>query len=99
MTSRPSNSGAKRFIAAEYEGRRVAVRRSANYDTMLTLVKEAFRSLSSVSVERISISAFVEDIGDTLEVSKGIWPDLLPELKRITIILDSSSPGLEESTS
>ncbi|KAG9100973.1 hypothetical protein FRC07_010369 [Ceratobasidium sp. 392] len=66
---------------------------------MLTLVKEAFRSLNSISEERISILAFIEEIGDTLEVSKGIWPDLLPELKRVTIVLDSASLNVEESES
>ncbi|KAG9120146.1 hypothetical protein FRC07_004493 [Ceratobasidium sp. 392] len=99
MSSQPSGSAVKRFIAVEYEGRQVAVRRSANYDIMLTLAKEAFRPLSSISAERILISAFVEDIGNTLEVSKGIWPNLLPELNHITIVLDNASLNVEESES
>ncbi|KAG8695288.1 hypothetical protein FRC09_009253 [Ceratobasidium sp. 395] len=98
MSHHKSNASAKRFIAAEYEGRQVAVRRSANYDITLTLVKEAFRSLSTVDAERISISAFVEELGNNLEISKNIWSDLLiPELQRITVTLDSSSPESEDS--
>ncbi|KAG8796455.1 hypothetical protein FRC12_022937 [Ceratobasidium sp. 428] len=97
MSHHNSNTSAKRFIAAEYEGRQVAVRRSANYDITLTLVKEAFRSLNTVDAERISISAFVEELGDNLEISKNIWPDLLPELQRITVTLDSSSPESDDS--
>ncbi|KAG8790689.1 hypothetical protein FRC12_011309 [Ceratobasidium sp. 428] len=97
MSHPKSNASTKRFIAAEYEGRQVAVRRSANYDVTLTLVKEAFRSLNAVDAERISISAFVEELGDNLEISKNIWPDLLPELQRITVTLDSSSHESEDS--
>ncbi|KAG8695577.1 hypothetical protein FRC09_009070, partial [Ceratobasidium sp. 395] len=97
MSHPKSNASAKRFIAAEYKGRQVAVRRSANYDVTLTLVKEAFRSLNAVDAERISISAFVEELGDNLEISKNVWPDLLPELQRITVTLDSSSPESEDS--
>ncbi|KAG8796449.1 hypothetical protein FRC12_022931 [Ceratobasidium sp. 428] len=65
MSLQSLNPTAKRFIAVEYEGRPMVVRRSANYDTtqhttfqiILTPVKEAFRSLSSTEVERISTSA------------------------------------------
>ncbi|QRV95196.1 ubiquitin-like Rad60 SUMO-like protein [Ceratobasidium sp. AG-Ba] len=92
MSSHKSDLKTNRFIAAEYVGRKVAVRRSPNYDTTLSLVKEAFKPLGSVDSERISISAFVEELGSTLEISKNIWSDLLPDLKHITITLDSSSP-------
>ncbi|QRV95198.1 polyubiquitin-C [Ceratobasidium sp. AG-Ba] len=92
-----SNTVTKRFIAAEYNGRQVAVRRCADYEITLTLIKEAFKPLKFVDVERISISAFVEEIGDSLEISKNIWSDLLPELKRVTITLDSSSTETDDS--
>ncbi|KAG9121071.1 hypothetical protein FRC07_003113 [Ceratobasidium sp. 392] len=70
---------------------------SATSQITLTLVKEAFKSLGSVDAERILISAFVEELGDSLEISKDIWSDLLPELKRITITFDSSPPKSEGS--
>ncbi|KAG8717296.1 hypothetical protein FRC09_014492 [Ceratobasidium sp. 395] len=66
---------------------------------MLSLAKEAFRSLRSVETERISVSAFVEELGDTLEVSENIWSELLPELTHVTVTLDSSPPVMEESES
>ncbi|KAG8793473.1 hypothetical protein FRC12_002614 [Ceratobasidium sp. 428] len=99
MVPQQASAVPKRFISVEYHSHQVAVRRSANYDTMLSLVKEAFRSLRSVETERISISAFVEELGDTLEVSKNIWSELLPELTHVTITLDSSPPVVEESES
>ncbi|QRV95197.1 polyubiquitin-C [Ceratobasidium sp. AG-Ba] len=92
-----SNATSKRFIAAEYNGRQIAIRRSSNYDMTLTLVKEAFKHLKLVDVERISVSAFVEEIGDSLEISRNIWSDLLPELDCITITIDSASPESDDS--
>ncbi|QRV96065.1 ubiquitin family protein [Ceratobasidium sp. AG-Ba] len=95
----PSKSAenAKRFISVEYSGRKVAIRRSSSYYTTIELIKKAFLPLNSVSPQRISICAFVEELDDTLEISEDIWNELLPDLKRVTVHLDSTFRDSEQA--
>ncbi|KAG8735264.1 hypothetical protein FRC12_018155 [Ceratobasidium sp. 428] len=87
------------FIGVEYEGRKVAVRGSANYDVTVSSVKKAFKALRSVEADRISLTAFLEDLGGIYEISEELWPTILPDLKQVVVVLDSSSRSAERDPS
>ncbi|KAG8739937.1 hypothetical protein FRC10_004964 [Ceratobasidium sp. 414] len=78
-------------------GRKEVVRRSPNYGVIIWSIKQAFPKLRTVSAERIAICAFIEELGDTLHISEHMWPEVLPDLKRITVVLDSVGPDATES--
>ncbi|KAG8694905.1 hypothetical protein FRC08_008193, partial [Ceratobasidium sp. 394] len=40
--------------------------------------KKSFKALRSVPAERVSISAFMEDLGDTFEVPEDVYQRLPP---------------------
>ncbi|KAG8694904.1 hypothetical protein FRC08_008192 [Ceratobasidium sp. 394] len=88
---------ARKFLAAEYMGRKEVVRRSPKYHVTISSIKQAFPKLRIVSVERIAICAFIEELDDTLHVSEHIWHEVLPDLKHITVVLDSAEPDVTES--
>ncbi|KAG8739938.1 hypothetical protein FRC10_004965 [Ceratobasidium sp. 414] len=101
MSTGKSNNGPQeksfKFLGAEYMGRKEVVRRSPNYGVTIWSIKQAFPKLRTVSAERIAISAFIEELGDTLHISEHMWPEVLPDLKRITVIIDSVGPDAAES--
>ncbi|KAG9081452.1 hypothetical protein FRC06_005553 [Ceratobasidium sp. 370] len=78
-------------------GRKEVVRRSPNYGVTISSIKQAFPKLRTVSAERIAVSAFIEELDDTLHVSEHIWPEVLPDLKHVTVVLDSADPDVTES--
>ncbi|KAG8724554.1 hypothetical protein FRC09_017263 [Ceratobasidium sp. 395] len=86
-------------IGVEYEGRKVAIRGSANYDVTVSSVKRAFKALRSVEADRISLTAFLEDLGGIYEISEELWPTILPNLKHVIIVLDSSPRSAERDPS
>ncbi|KAG9120070.1 hypothetical protein FRC07_004597 [Ceratobasidium sp. 392] len=81
------------LIGAEYEGQKVAIRGSPNYDVMMSSVQRAFKGLRLVSVHRISISSFLEELGGVYEVFEEIWEIVLPNLKHVTVLVDSAIPA------
>ncbi|KAG8694901.1 hypothetical protein FRC08_008189, partial [Ceratobasidium sp. 394] len=93
-TSSPTTSQQKpcKFLGAEYMGRKQVVRRSPNYGATISSIKQAFPKLRTIPADRIAISAFIEDLDDTLHISEHIWSEVLPDLKHITVVLDSADP-------
>ncbi|KAG8739939.1 hypothetical protein FRC10_004966 [Ceratobasidium sp. 414] len=63
----------------------------------ISSIKQAFPKLRAIPAERIAISAFIGDLDDTLHISEHIWPEVLPDLKHVTIVLDSADPNVAES--
>ncbi|KAG9082127.1 hypothetical protein FRC07_014299, partial [Ceratobasidium sp. 392] len=69
------------FIGAEYMGQKVVLRGDPNYDVTISSVKKAFKGLRSVSVDRISISALLDEFGGVYEIPEEAWETYLPKLK------------------
>ncbi|KAG9127032.1 hypothetical protein FRC07_000959 [Ceratobasidium sp. 392] len=82
-----------KLLGAEYKGQKVLIRRSANYNVTVSSVKSSFKSLRSVSADRISISAFLDELDDTFEVPEELWSTTVSQIKRVTIVLDSATPA------
>jgi hypothetical protein len=96
------------FIAAEYEGRKVTIRRNPNYQVCrsqlgtcaewfvlmmcrcqatVASVKDAFSSLRYTSDEILLFARF-EEYNDVLQITRNLWPDLLPSLMLVKVALD-----------
>ncbi|KAG8766049.1 hypothetical protein FRC12_007107 [Ceratobasidium sp. 428] len=90
------------FLGAEYKGRKVFIRRSANYQVMISSVKKSFSALRSTPAYQISLSARVREINlfDCFEVPEDLWPTILPRIDEFKIHVDASArPPSPEPTS
>ncbi|KAG8723331.1 hypothetical protein FRC09_003775 [Ceratobasidium sp. 395] len=85
-----------RLLGAEYKGQKVLIRRSANYNVTISSVKNSFKSLRSVTADRISLSAFLSELDDTFEVPEELWPATVPQIKRVNVVVDSATPAQPE---
>ncbi|ELU39353.1 rhamnogalacturonase B [Rhizoctonia solani AG-1 IA] len=81
------------FLAAEYQGRKVTIRRNPEYQETIASVRRAFNSLSRTPASQILLFARFEEFGDDLQVTEELWSDLLPRLMLVTVILDDFSPS------
>ncbi|KAG8771144.1 hypothetical protein FRC12_003818 [Ceratobasidium sp. 428] len=80
------------FLGAEYKGRKIFIRRSANYQVMISSVKKSFSALRSTPAYQISLSARVWAISiDRFEVPEDLWPTILPQTDTIQIHVDTSA--------
>ncbi|KAG9085792.1 hypothetical protein FS749_004100, partial [Ceratobasidium sp. UAMH 11750] len=97
MSARPTRKKSAKsspdFLGAEYKGQKALIRRSLDYNVTISAVRKSFKALRSVPAERISVTAFMDDLGDTFEVPEDVWPKVIPKLDRVTIVLDSAAPG------
>ncbi|KAF8603244.1 hypothetical protein BDV93DRAFT_544910 [Ceratobasidium sp. AG-I] len=81
------------FIVAEYQGRKVAVRRSNNYEVTVAAVKKAFRTLRTTAPQDITICSRLEERGnDLVQITDKLWSELSPSLTHVTIVLGSVPP-------
>ncbi|KAG8694902.1 hypothetical protein FRC08_008190 [Ceratobasidium sp. 394] len=87
----------RKFIAAEYMGRKDVVRRSPKYSVTISSIKQAFPKLRTISSEQIAVAAFIDELDDTVHISEHIWHEVLPDLKHVTVVLDSAEPDVTES--
>ncbi|KAF8594411.1 hypothetical protein BDV93DRAFT_481881 [Ceratobasidium sp. AG-I] len=79
------------FLAAHYGTQKAIIRRSKNYQESVESIKKTFKDLRSVGSDRISITAWFEEFKDTLQIPEELWPELVPRLMLIEIILSKSS--------
>ncbi|KAH7332860.1 ubiquitin-related domain-containing protein [Rhizoctonia solani] len=82
------------FLAAEYQGRKVTIRRNPDYQETISSVKRAFSALSNTPTNQILLCARFEEFGDDLQVTDELWSDLLPRLMLVTVVLDELAPPL-----
>ncbi|KDN48390.1 hypothetical protein RSAG8_02982, partial [Rhizoctonia solani AG-8 WAC10335] len=76
------------FFAAEYDGRRVSIRRTANYDETINSVRNAFPTLSEISRSRISLAQVFPELGEgAVELSRELWKDTLPLVKTMQVVV------------
>ncbi|KDN48389.1 hypothetical protein RSAG8_02981, partial [Rhizoctonia solani AG-8 WAC10335] len=81
------------FFAAEYENRRVSIRRTAEYDDMIHSLQRAFPSLSEIPASRISISQVFPELGaGAVEISREAWKDALAWVKTVQVIVSNPEP-------
>ncbi|KAG9120145.1 hypothetical protein FRC07_004492 [Ceratobasidium sp. 392] len=91
-------------IQVEYKGRKASVRRSGNYEIMVSTIKKEFKNLRTVSNDRISLSAVLEGQNDPVEVTDDLWSSKAFFFSKLVMVfLDSSSsepkPKLEDEES
>ncbi|CUA67939.1 hypothetical protein RSOLAG22IIIB_07625 [Rhizoctonia solani] len=82
------------FLAAEYQGRKVTIRRNPDYQETIASVKRAFSALHNTPTNQILLCARFEEFGDDLQVTDELWSDLLSRLMLVTVILDEFAPPL-----
>ncbi|CAE6418962.1 unnamed protein product [Rhizoctonia solani] len=80
------------FLAAEYQGRKVTIRRNPDYQETISSVKRAFSALNNTATNQILLCARFEEFGDDLQVTDELWSDLLPRLMLVTVMLDEFAP-------
>ncbi|KAG8724553.1 hypothetical protein FRC09_017262 [Ceratobasidium sp. 395] len=81
------------FLGADYNGRKVLVRRSPNYQVMISSVKKSFSALRSTPAYQISFSASIWELAsvDRFEVPEDLWPTVLPRIDEFHIHVDTSA--------
>lgn len=77
------------FIAAQYEGRKVTIRRNPDYQESITSVKKAFKALRFTPPDQILLSAQFWEYNDTIEISEDMWAELVPRLMVVNVILET----------
>ncbi|KEP47996.1 ubiquitin-like Rad60 SUMO-like protein [Rhizoctonia solani 123E] len=80
------------FLAAEYQGRKVTIRRNPDYTETIASVKRAFSALHNTPPNQILLCARFEEFGDDLQVTDELWSDLLSRLMLVTVMLDEFAP-------
>ncbi|KAL5637693.1 hypothetical protein ACGC1H_002083 [Rhizoctonia solani] len=80
------------FLAAEYQGRKVTIRRNPDYQETIASVKRAFSALHNTPLNQILLCARFEEFGDDLQVTDELWSDLLSRLMLVTVMLDEFAP-------
>ncbi|KAL5637782.1 hypothetical protein ACGC1H_002146 [Rhizoctonia solani] len=87
------------FFAAEYNGRRVGIRRSADYDETIKSVQNAFPALSEISQSRISLAQVFAELGEgAVEVNRDLWKDVLPLVKTMQVVVTNVDLPVEPMT-
>ncbi|KAJ1302340.1 hypothetical protein OPQ81_001155 [Rhizoctonia solani] len=81
------------FLAAEYQGRKVTIRRNPDYQETIASVKRAFSTLNRTRPNQILLFARFEEFGDDLQVTDELWSELLPRLMLVTVMLDELAPS------
>ncbi|CAE6377202.1 unnamed protein product [Rhizoctonia solani] len=80
------------FFAAEYNGRRVGIRRSADYDETIKSVRDAFPALAEISKSRISLAQVFVELGEgAVEVNRELWKDVLPLVKTMQVVVTNAN--------
>lgn len=54
----------------------------------LASVKKAFNSLSFTANKQILLCAHFQEFNDVLQITEELWPDLLPKLMLVQVVLD-----------
>jgi len=77
------------FIAAQYEGRKVTIRRNPDYHETIASVKKAFKVLRSTPADQILLSAQFLEYNDTIEITEDMWAELVPRLMAVNVVLET----------
>ncbi|CAE7162330.1 unnamed protein product [Rhizoctonia solani] len=81
------------FFAAEYENRRVSIRRAADYDDTISCIQRAFPKLSEIAANRISIAQVFLELGNGMvEINRDTWKDALPWLRTVRVLISEVTP-------
>ncbi|KAJ1302337.1 hypothetical protein OPQ81_001152 [Rhizoctonia solani] len=81
------------FLVVEYEGRRALISRNPNYQETISAIKRTFGRLRTAAASRrrdILISALLEEIGDWVRITPGLWSTILPGLTTVKVHIDTS---------
>ncbi|CAE6413061.1 unnamed protein product [Rhizoctonia solani] len=76
------------FFAVEYDGRRVSIRRTVDYDQMIESVCKVFPALSKVSKGGLSFSQVFPELGEgAVEITCEMWKEAVPLVKTMRVVV------------
>ncbi|KAL5637783.1 hypothetical protein ACGC1H_002147 [Rhizoctonia solani] len=79
------------FFAAEYDNRRVCIRRTADYDDTINYIRRAFPSLAQVAANQLSLTHVFPQLGEgSVEIGRDTWKDALPWVKTARIVVSEA---------
>jgi hypothetical protein len=58
----------------------------------IQFIKDAFPSLRSIPADHIAILAHFADFGDLLQITRDLWPDLMPSLMTVQVNIIGAEP-------
>ncbi|CAE6465765.1 unnamed protein product [Rhizoctonia solani] len=77
------------FLIAQYEGRKLTVPRSVNYQGTVASLKRNISSLRAIPEDRIFILALLPAVNDHVQITEEVWASLCPKLTTIRIEQDT----------
>ncbi|CUA67943.1 Ubiquitin family protein [Rhizoctonia solani] len=88
------------FLVAEYNGRKFTILRNLNYQEAIVSIKRNVRDLRTTPNHQISVLSLLEEVGDYVQITEDVWPELLPRLMTIRIELtnDYASDSSDDCT-
>ncbi|KAG9088533.1 Ubiquitin [Ceratobasidium sp. UAMH 11750] len=78
------------FIATQYMGHTLTIRRTPDYAQTINRIKAAFQSLHSITSERIMICANFPGIDASVQITEDLWSELSPTLVEVKILVHQS---------
>ncbi|EUC55115.1 ubiquitin-like protein [Rhizoctonia solani AG-3 Rhs1AP] len=88
------------FLVVEYNGRKVTTLRNPNYQETIASIKRNVHGLRTVPDDQVSVLALLEEVGDYVQITEDVWPELLPRLMSVRVELanDRSSDSSDGCT-
>ncbi|KAL5637692.1 hypothetical protein ACGC1H_002082 [Rhizoctonia solani] len=89
--NQPRASNPPAFLVAEHNGRKVTILRNPNYRETIASIKRNVNDLQTVPDHQVSVLAFLEEIGDLVQITEDVWPELSSRLMTVRVDVGKDS--------
>ncbi|KAG8780302.1 hypothetical protein FRC12_023219 [Ceratobasidium sp. 428] len=78
------------YYIAKYQGRLIAIKRDADYQTTVKLIQKTIAKLRSADAQDVIIATKLSDCdGELVEISEEVWPEVVHGISTVELHLES----------
>ncbi|KAG8765862.1 hypothetical protein FRC12_007238 [Ceratobasidium sp. 428] len=78
------------YYIAKYQGRLIAIKRDADYQTTVKLIQKTIAKLRSANAQDVIIATKLSDCdGELVEISEEVWPEVVHGISTVELRLES----------